>query len=35
MATQEVSYFSRWAQLLPRPYTPVLYPPEPVAEPPP
>lgn len=35
MAAEEVIHFPFWAQPLPRPYKLALYPPEPIAEPPP
>jgi hypothetical protein len=35
MAAEEVIQFPFWAQLSPSPYSPVLIPPEPFAEPPP
>jgi hypothetical protein len=35
MAAEEVIHFSFWAQLSPRPNSPVVIPADPVAEPPP
>jgi hypothetical protein len=35
MAAEEVIHFPFWAQLFPCPNSPALFPPEPVAEPPP